>query len=398
MNRNTLSFWLPEGIDPSQFPGKRETPAKVAYIFSKLTVSPYDCDRDYININKQRLRSLVTIHTERIAFAYFRDKVECDRHYEVGVHSKGYRLGKLLRGKRAIRHECHCPQFASKLFKIRQEAKRQYSNLQSYIDESMKGMSLEIDISSTVANLPPKAGVKDQIHRLNVIQASAYAIQQGDMGMVKVDQRSGRVYTSVNRLSKHLRRDLTLFGEQVCEIDLASSQPYFLCVQFQSPAMREAVSCGEFYQRINDSLDEPFNMDCPDSYGTLKQTVLAHIYANPTRPNGKRYDYTESPTYKCRQVAGAMERSYPGINDFLRSYRAKHGDKALPVSMQKVESEIFIQQVLHELMLKDIPASPIHDSILCRISDAEKIEKLLEETLEEKTGIKPTLRREKREI
>ena len=87
-----------------------------------------------------------------------------------------------------------------------------------------------------------------------------------------------------------------------------------------------------------------------------------------------------------------MGEAYSGLIEFLEKYRRKHGKTALPIAMQRMESNVFINGILVTLQTLDIPAIPIHDAIMCRIEDAQKAEQIIYERLLESTKIQPTLR------
>ena len=253
-------------------------------------------------------------------------------------------------------------------------------------------MNLEIsDLPLFIKDLPPKLGVKCEQHRRTVIQKSAEDVINGNRGLITKSDKTGRIHCLPNRLCTYLRSELTLYGSEVVEIDLASSQPYFLATLFHSKPLSEAVSQGEFYHRINEQLNEPIDFNDKDAYSKMKRDVLAILYATPD----KSFDYTKDPTWRSYPIVQAMGAAYIGLNEFLAQYRQTCGNTALPVAMQRMESNVFINGILVTLQSLGIPAIPIHDAIMCRTEDARKVEQIIYDTLLESTQIEPTLRTSK---
>lgn len=391
-SKEYIELYLPEGIDPNAFTGNGERPARIAYFGHVLTTRPYANGREFININSAKLRSQITNKAYDAACEYFKDSIEIDHSYSAGISSKGYRWKSEYRQKRTVRHSFKCPHFIRHLDRYENNIRRDYSDRAVDLDLVLREVSLPIDIEQLVSNIPSKSGVKDENHRRNVIRASCLDIQQGRRGLISKSETTGRVYCNINNLSKYVRPHLQLYGESVVEIDLASSQPYFLATIADIPALCEAVAQGQFYQVINGLLDTPVDFEDKEQYADFKKKVLAHLYARPKH----EYDYTADPRYANKDIAEAMEKAFPGINAFIRDYRERHGDKALPIALQRKESEIFISHILSTLHEMGIPAIPIHDSILCPISDVAIVSDVIFQTLVNITGIIPTLNVSKR--
>lgn len=387
-----LRLYLPKNMPEGIIRGNGELPARIAYIGHILTSRPYDSNRDYITLNKTLLREQVSAKATDKAFAAYGKLIEIDRKFTPSVRSKGYRWNEILCGFGATHHTYYCPRFKQHLRDIRNKRRSEYDPIRSQLDHDLKGLSLEIsNLPLFLNNLPPKLGVKCELHRRTVIQKSAEDIINGNRGLITKSNKTGRIHCLANRLCTHLREHLTLWGSKVVEIDLASSQPYFLATLFNSRPLREAVSQGEFYHRINEQLDEPIDFDDKDAYASMKQSVLAIIYATPH----KGFDYTRDNSWRHYPIVEAIEAAYGGINDYLANYRQTHGQKALSIAMQRMESDVFINVVLAKLQALGIPAIPIHDAVMCRIEDMHMVEQIIYDSLLSSTQIKPTLRTSK---
>jgi len=389
LDSDYLRLYLPCSLPEGTIRGNGEKPARIAYIGHILTSRPYDGNRDYITLNKTRLRDTVSKPATNAAFDAYGDMIEISHKYTPGVRAKGYRWNDKLRSTGATTKAFYCPRFKEKLRSLRDKARGEYSPIQRHLDDDLKGVKLEIsNLPLFISNIPPKKGVKSESHRRTVIQKSAEDVMSGNRGIITGSTATGRIHCLPNRLSTHLRSELTLHGSEVVEVDLANSQPYFLAGLYESNELRNAVSAGEFYHRVNEKLDDPFDLSDSETYASFKPAVLSVIYATPT----KGFDYTKSPNWKHAATANAMEAAYSGITAFIDAYRHTHGNTALPIAMQRLESRVFIDGVLATLQARGIPAIPIHDAIMCRVEDAEAVQGLICEMLIEETGLEPVVR------
>ena len=390
LDSDYLRLYLPCSLPEGTIRGNGEKPARIAYIGHLLSSRPYDGNRDYITLNKTRLRETVSYKATEAAFSTFGGMIEVNHNYTPGVKAKGYRWSDELRKTGATAQSFYCPRFKESLKAIRDKVRGEYNPLQRRLDDDLKGIKLEIsNLPLFINNIPPKQGVKSESHRRTVIQKTAEDVMSGYRGIITGSETTGRIHCLPNRLSTHLRSELTLHGSDVVEIDLANSQPFFLATMFESSSLTDAVTAGEFYERINVQLATPLDLTDDDARGRFKQDVLSVIYATPN----KGVDYTKLSTWKQADTAKAMEAAYSGITAFIDAYRRTHGKTALPIAMQRLESSVFIDGVLATLQTRGIPAIPIHDSVMCRMEDASEVEGLVCDALIGETGLNPIVKR-----
>jgi len=388
MKYRKLSLYLPDGLDPKEIPGNGERPARIAYFGQQLTIRPFDCLSKHVPINATSLRKDISKRAVIEALKYFGPMIETNQSYKVGKHPKGYRWGQSMRGKKAVKHDFICPRFIEKLNSNKASGKAHYGSIERQLDEDMHNISLDIpNIADYINQIPPKLGTRCETHRRNVLQYTAECIQCSDYGLILRSNTNGRIYCCINRLSSYIRPGLLLYGEPVVEIDLASSQPYFLASIFKCLPLIDAVSKGQFYNRINERLKPPLNFTNISTYKSFKRIILSIIFAH----NKYGYRYWTKAEFKHAQVREAMGKAYPGILEFIEQYRRRNGPTALAIDMQSAESSVFIDRVLATLQSQGIPSIPIHDSIMCRLSDVDHVQELMHMHLTKETSIRPTL-------
>lgn len=77
---------------------------------------------------------------------------------------------------------------------------------------------------------------------------------------------------------------------------------------------------------------------------------------------------------------------FPTVSTIIKAYKIKHGYKAFAILLQGRESEIFIDKIFNRLQSDGFICLTKHDSILCRRSDAELIQAIMTEILNEEIG------------
>lgn len=154
------------------------------------------------------------------------------------------------------------------------------------------------------------------------------------------------------------------------------------------PSLIEAVCTGRFYETINAHLPTPHDFDNSDQKQGHKERCLCVIYGKPK----DREHWNKKSESKHAQLERAMGVAFPGLPELIMAYAHEHGETALAHEMQRRESSVFIDQAIPRFQELNIPAIPIHDSILCRESDADAVKQILESILIGITGRRPTLR------
>ena len=388
-NTSTITFHIPEGIDPDIFKGNGERPARLLYVAHLLTTMSMN-DRGFIAINKHRLRRLISKDAATTSMKILMPFIEIDHTYKVSKHSKGYRW--LLPHREAPSKEVtfKCPKFIQRLKRLQTTQRNEYTKIEAGVDSDMNRISLGIDdLEQFIIALPDKAGVISQQHSRNCILNTGKQIQARDFGVVRTSAKTGRLHCLINRTSSAMRSHLLINGEAVTELDLASSQPYFLTTLFPQKALTEDVKKGEFYLRVNEQLPKPYEMNNPCQYTILKQSVLAALYARPKYG----YNYISDPSNKSAIILEAMDKAYGGIKDFVTNYSRQNGANSLAVALQKAESGVVVDTILKKLQHSSIPSVTIHDAILCQNRHIDFVKSLMSEELSKTTGIEPLIRK-----
>ncbi len=320
---------------------------------------------------------------------YLRPYIEIEPSYAAGRYSKGYRWNDHYSDEEAVEHVVSCPRFKLSLERHDQRVFAAYGELEAGVADAQKAVTIAAwEIESVIQSLPPKPEVCSETHRKNCLRYEASKIQMGEMGHVKLSSNNGRIYCSVNRLSSALRKILFIDGVEVVELDLASSQLYFLTALFPSKELIEAVKAGEFYQRVNEQMRNPVSFLDPVGYTEFKKSILAALFVRVV--NGCQYwKHEGSRTFL---IIEAMEKAYPGLPRFLAQYREAKGPTALAIELQRMESDVMVKGVVGLLQREGEKVIPIHDAIMCRETSLERVKEEMREQLIRRVGIDPKIR------
>lgn len=201
------------------------------------------------------------------------------------------------------------------------------------------------------------------------------------MGYVSC-KSNGRLFTSINRSERTVRARITIGGEPTKEIDLSSSQPFLMGWMSGIKPLIEAVQVGEFYERINEHYDEPFDFSTPYGRPDFKLEYMSFAY------QGNR-GFRGVTKFRCREMNRAIGKAYPGLSEWINSYLARNGKNSLIHKLQRVESDFFIKEILPLAQSLGMRVSPIHDGIAIGESRAEELRDLMVNRLSRKTSLNP---------
>lgn len=93
-----------------------------------------------------------------------------------------------------------------------------------------------------------------------------------------------------------------------------------------------------------------------------------------------RFQYS---AYKASSMfKNEMKKLFPSVVRWIDSFKKKYGKSDFAKLLQRIEAQIFIDKILRELCKKKISCLSKHDSILCKKSDKDRVEKLMTEILD----------------
>lgn len=384
-----MRFLLPEGLDPDEMAwGQSERKARIAYVANFISTRRFDERRNFVTIHSPTIKRIITPAAWRHAKKALYPHWDVDASYLTNCFSMGYRWKAEWLRQGCTPHLISCPRFKERLTHLRAKEIEKMCpiELRIYLDLLEIKCTIE-DIPSFLRSLPDKPGTKCENHRRSVIRGSIQQIIDQNYE-ITLRGTNGRLYHPLTRTPREVRRHLTIAGERAVEVDLANSQPYFMAAIFPNVrGLAESVSNGTFYKDVNAAHCHPWNLDDPCCKAELKRVILQCLYGKTS----DREKWNNAPESKNARTERALEKAFPGLLRNIKDYAIK-GETALANEMQRAESWVFIDDVLPKLQALGIPAIPVHDSILCRESDAPRVREILTNQLFLRTGIPAKVR------
>ena len=365
--------------------GRHDTLCKIHVLLSKL----YTREKcDLVTLNAGMVKKLygraaykVLLEATKVGQIKRREK------YEVGKYSMRYGWSNVILNDGMEKKSWLSPIAEKMRQQYHKYMTGKYTPTMHYVHDVLQEIELPIDdLKSFVDSLPDKPPNKngketDEEYRRRKIYTDALSIKEGDMGYVSC-KSNGRLFTQITRLERHTRAYITIAGEDVKEIDLSSSQPFFMGWISGIKPLIEAVEAGEFYERINEHYDEPFDFSTPYGRFDFKSDYMSFAY------QGNR-GFRGADKFQHREMNRAIEKAYPKLSEWINSYLANNGRNSLIHKLQRVESDFFIKEILPIAQGLGMRVTPIHDGIAIGESRAEELKDLMVNRLSLKTSIKP---------
>lgn len=254
----------------------------------------------------------------------------------------------------------------------RSKLKRNQSDEDYYYLEYAKLVNLTID------RLDYKLGLKGMVTNLN------FGIRRSSYG--------NRLSHYCSNIPKELRSKLILGGEYLAEVDIRSSQPSFLLklidqwfFKSEFAALNDLVYPESFVEaykgtlsRVNgkdfyEHMAEVFNATKKDSAVSrdqMKDLFMMTVFGNLEYPNFREYDRKKLISdifgIDFYQFIKSVNRlSVSGIENY-------ECHKNLSALLQREEAR-FLEEVMTDLMAKEIKFLPLYDSLIIKPSDVTTV-------------------------
>lgn len=362
---NDLKFYLSK-VDISNID-------KILFIFSSIyyisVTNKKVCSRKhYIPLNSRYLQKIVGgRHSKKIMdFLIEKDFIECDFHSEIGVRSRGYRLGKKYR-------DCQFYQRETNMLNLSCFKSRLRCENHKYLEDLLQDLDVDVELASEAVDNSAKSEHSKESghHYINAIKNKEHYLT--------VDDKTGRVFTPAVNASKVIRPFLTYKGKNLVEMDIKNSQPLLLNSLYteESQESKKFKFCTEvldFYDVVNEKAYN--NNGNRDAIKVLLYKFLFgwHVY-DEIRPIYTFFK-TEFPIL-LKKIYLTKEENY----------------KCLPLLLQKKEADAMIGVVVTFARKNNIPVFPIHDSFMVLPEHAEIIEKETKSAFQQLYGVTPTIKK-----
>jgi len=191
-------------------------------------------------------------------------------------------------------------------------------------------------------------------------------IQNKEFYMIEC-KKSGRRFHNLLGVSRNSRRAILIDGEKCAEVDYSACHPW-LCYSFyektDSDEKKEylaALNYG-FYKYIGDGICADISND--QKYQDFKISCIAQIFYDcPREEDGLKLRF-----FKSR---------FPNLYHVIQSEKHK-SNSDFAYKLQKMEANVMFDGAFFGLFKENIKAVPIHDGLICKKTDAERVKSIME--------------------
>jgi len=235
---------------------------------------------------------------------------------------------------------------------------------------------------------------------INILKKKLDSIKQGEFH-ISISKSNGRLSSNFTSLNSPLFRFVKLEGHHLVSYDLKASQPTILLnLILGNKLLLQSISCSiypqlkKFSNKLKKLTSNDFSLNA-----MLKYVQEEDIYS--LIAEGKEISRGEAKVIVLKWLfgkgtikfdhMGAINERFPLFKEHLVKakglFNTKEQENGLAILLQRVESHIFIEQILGELAKKGIPAITKHDSVL--VADTDERRKQVTEVIDkvfERTG------------
>lgn len=289
------------------------------------------------------------------------------RDYFRGKNSRIFRLNKRF-FKRIIRVENNDRVLIKKW-------KERYHLFQLKSDNSILN-EVKLDLISDLYEVSIDGGgavkwLESQSMESEAFDKNLYSIESIESGNIFYHFDSyGRFHTNFTILKSHIRKEfLRIGGEGVKEIDIQNSQPLVLSRiiprdevdGYEYDFFKKLVNGGDFY----DYLSEQSNLNKSD----VKKLVFHVLFG---RNRNSEFDKI-------------FKWHFPTIYKWIRGFKKKNSNyKSLAWKLQSIESDLIYNKIFKsvKVIYPDIPMITVHDCIIVKESDYQRVLKIFNHFLD----------------
>ena len=272
--------------------------------------------------------------------------IEIDHSYIPGIRSKGYAVAVALDASGTAEL------VPGERFLIQAQ-------------ECLKSLTVASDVSFDSASLKPQQiAVRDAF------------VMKWSSNIRPYPRRSpnGRLASILTATPKDVRRHLLIDGEKPAYVDMSCTQPWILAVESGDDRLLADIESDAFYEKLHDDRSR-----AKEYFGRVFLTgkgYLPNIRAERIKDGksvGPRF-FNDRPMTKKREYCAS---EYETAWEWSLEKRLR-GDGVAKYLQQK-EGSLVVDKILRQLLNGGITAATVHDCVVCKQNDLERVKQLFKE-------------------
>lgn len=363
-----MYVYNPKNFDPCLFLSHEK--ADLARLFISILLSKARDEASWIPLSAHIFRKQIPNRKpESIREVLIDQKViECDKTFCPGSKCYNYRLTEKYRGQQII------PIAITNKHILRNEAKQIKSVLDNPAHKRIVYWLEQVKIEyNDAVNLLEKTKTKNK--SLKYLTLERIKAKDWFFG---VDER-GRVYHNVACIWSAFRQFLSINNNKLVNIDIANSQPLLFSIKIKEYLYHYSIYNSVVTDIKDDGLHSYFNLV---QQGNLYDYLMKEFNISEKKRRSFKKKFFAEVFYSKNDYESTLtkgfEKLFPAVFNVIRHYK-QDDHRALPLSMQKIEAEIMINDVCTKLADTDIPFLTIHDSILTTQAHVEDVKVFIQQ-------------------
>lgn len=249
---------------------------------------------------------------------------------------------------------------------------------------------------------------KENLRRRQLFTSIISILLDTEERYVFLDNSGGRLYSLITNLKKDVRKALRYineFGENelLVNFDVKTSQPWMLGITILIDCQKRGIKphpdvinylklieTQDFYYAIVDHFS--LHLEFIDSQNpTSADIVEARKKARDVAKEGVMQDFysnmyynknSDVPNNNPTTAAGKfVSQEFPAVWQWILDNKGTGSKSAVPIMMQRLEADYFVDMVIPELTKLGVWCLTIHDSVIVREKDADTVRKFIRESM-----------------
>ena len=360
---------------------------------------------EFVRLHSSILEKLVRGYAQILTWAQEVEIIEIDESYQVDVKSRGYRFTE---GYRSYEASQTVFIYDPKLYKKIRARRIDQSSIEALpkLYEYLTKISLDGDHAFEILE-----GFKG--HRRSFNERKVEAILERRFYFNR-DKKVVRLHTSVVGLKRELRQALRYDGQELINVDIKNSQPFFSVALLTAHAY-EVLGVAKILKNYDSEIDLGYIENRLDSYDStyIKSVLAGELYDNLAselqieRRKAKNlvFDILFSPPKWTFPNKDLFINHFPQEWDLFATINsrfhktAKQGRKdsdqsnTLALTLQRIESKVFLDHIVPRILEShpELPIWTLHDSIMTLKGQEEAISEVIKKVCGELIECTPTL-------
>jgi hypothetical protein len=322
--------------------------------------------------------------------------IETDNQYIPGQKSRSYCLTSKYVNS-TFRAVPYSKKFSDRLDKLQEDIQRtRLSSLHRDIAVQLeKNFTIDMGVARRLLKTLHLDKFTDIRTRLGLDR-----MQDGDFGH-KVSPNSARYFNHLVNMKRELRQAVVCkTGEELLEVDIANSQPFFLSF-FIAGLIRNTEDIINVARGFKiDVISLQILISGKEYKRFEKMTVSGHLYDYFSKKEQMERDVVKDMMFQTFfkrmnytiPFEENFKKLFPKVYEVIVFLKPINKHNRLALLLQRLESMVVIETLCDLMVAEEIPFIPIHDSVIVPRSRAQEVAKAFQSTSYYYSRLKPTVR------